>query len=468
MKAIIIGAGKLGTKLAESMLHSDIEVTLVDDSVGVIDRLNDHLDLLTVHGNGLDIGMLQEIDIKSYDLLIATTDSDESNALICTLAKKLHCKKTIARIRNPQYMQHLEFIKEELGIDHIVSPELSTANEIRRYLLKNFNFYSGNFAEGKVQLVDILIPPQGEFIGQKIMDIKGLSNILIVAIHRNQRIIIPDGSTVIEEQDVIYVLGKSHDITEFTSRCKLNLQKVSVKRAMILGGGRIGYYLAKQLSKAHIEVSIIESDRERSKYLAENLKDVMVIHGDGTQVNLLDEEGLKNVDAFISVTGMDEQNLLMSLVAKRAGVPKTIAKISRPSFINLTNQLGNDVSISPVTIAASEILKYVRSGRVVSISLILGGQAEVTEVMVGENLPVVGVKISEIGLPKGIIIGTIVHKDQVIIPDGQTVIHANDRLIIFSLESNLPNLDIFLKAIKVGKMEHIGKKNQGIRKLLNS
>ncbi len=467
MKVMIIGAGKLGYKLAESMINSDIDVTLVDTNSKVIERTNDHLDVLTVNANGLEVGILKELNIETYDLLIASTNSDETNTIICTLAKKLGCKRTIARIRNPEYTQQLDFIKNEMGIDHIVNPDLATANEIVRYLLKSYNFYSGDFAKGKVQMIDININNIKDFIGKKIMELDGMQGLLITAISRDGDIIIPDGSTELMENDVIYIIGKSNNISNLAERFKLNVEKKYIKRAMILGGGKIGYYLAKQLIESNISVTIVEQNRERCEYLTEKLNNALVIHGDGTDINLLEEEDLSLMDTFIGATGYDEQNLLMALMAKQAGVNKIIAKISRPSYVHLIDKLGIDVALNPIHITASDILKFIRGGKVVSVSLLLGGQAEVTELIVGEDLPVIGKQISELGLPKGIIIGAVVHEGRVIIPNGTTVIHANDRLIIFCLLPDVPALEVFLKKKKGGVISELWNRNQGIRKLIN-
>lgn len=467
MKVMIIGAGKLGYKLAEAMINGDIDVTLVDSNFKVIERINDHLDVLTVNANGLEVEILKELNIDTYDLLIASTGSDETNTIICTLAKKLGCMRTIARMRNPEYTEQLDFIKNEMGIDHIVNPDLATANEIVRYLLKSYNFYSGDFAKGKVQMIDVSINNIKDFIGKKIMEIEDMQGLLITAILRDGDIIIPNGSTELLEDDMIYIIGKSKNINNLGERFKLNVEKRYIKRVMILGGGKIGYYLAKQLIESNIKVTIVEQDRERCHYLTEKLNNALIIHGDGTDINLLEEEDLFLMDAFIGATGYDEQNILMSLMAKQIGVNKIIAKISRPSYAHLIDKLGIDVALNPINITASDILKFIRGGKVVSVSLLLGGEAEVTEVIVGENLPIVGKQILELGLPKGIIIGAVVHEDKVIIPNGKTVIHANDRLIIFCLTSDVPALEVFLKPNKGGVFNELWNRNQGIRKLIN-
>ncbi|MDD4494173.1 MAG: Trk system potassium transporter TrkA [Eubacteriales bacterium] len=446
MKVLIAGAGKLGYKLADAMNSTDVDVTLLDSNSDLLDRINDHLDVMTVNANGLEISMLKELQIEKYDLIIATTGSDETNAIICSIAKKLGCPKTIARIRNPEYIEQLDYFKQAMGIDHIVNPDLSTANEIARYLLKSYIFYSGDFAKGKVQMVDFCINNHRAFMDKKIRELEGMEGLLVAAVLRNGKIIIPDGSTQLIGDDVVYIFGRSKSIEALGDRLKINVGRKTIKRIMIIGGGNIAFYLAKELSDSNHSVTIVEQDKERCRYLSEKLSHALVIQGDGTDINLLEEENISEMDAFIGATGFDEQNILMSLMAKQAGVGKAITKISRPSYVNLINKLGIDVALNPINITASDILKYIRGGRVVSVSLLLGGQAEVIEIIVDRSVPTIGKKISEIGLPKGIIIGAVVRQGSVIIPSGKTEICADDRLVIFCLMHDVPALDIFLRS----------------------
>lgn len=457
MKVIIIGAGKLGYKIAESLMNSNIDITLVDKSPKVINRINDHLDVLAVNANGLELGTLRELGIQNYDLLIASTTSDETNTIICTLSKKLGCKKTIARIRNPEYLAQLDFIKSEMGIDHIVNPDLAIASEISRYILKRYSFYTGDFAKGKVQMHEFHVKNLKDFVDKKVMDLAGMEELLIVAISRGGNIIIPDGTTVIKEEDIIYIIGKSESIATMEKTLGLTLNKKFIKNVMIFGGGKVGYYIAKQLLAAKINVTIIEQNHDRCMYLTEQLSRALVIHGDGTDINLLEEENLHNMDAFVGATDFDEQNLLMTLMAKQAGVKKVIAKVSRPNYVQIIDKLGIDVALNPINITASDILKFIRGGRVVAVSLLLGGQAEVTEVIVEENLKVVGKKIKSLNLPKGMIIGAVVHDGVAQIPNGDTVINAHDRLIIFCLASNVESLNRLLRpgrGVRVNELFH--------------
>ncbi|NLI89122.1 MAG: Trk system potassium transporter TrkA [Epulopiscium sp.] len=445
MKVMIVGAGKLGYKLAESMLNADIEVTIIEKNDEKLRTINDHLDVLAIPANGIEIEVLRELDIKSYDLLVAATGSDESNTIICSLAKKLGCKKTIARIRNPEYMHQLDFIKQEMGIDQIINPDLDTANEIVRYLLQDYTFATEDFAKGRVLIIDFNIKNMPAFTNKRISQLEGMDNLLILAIVRDGNIIVPNGNTMLYEDDTIHITGSRESINRLSKKLNFNMERHKIEKVMIFGGSKIGYYLAQKLADLHIKVSIIEKDSQRCKYLSETLNNVLVVEGDGTDMNLLEEEGLQYMDAFIGATDYDEANLLMSLMAKNIGVNKTIAKISRPNYVQIIDKLEMGVAVNPIDIAASNILKVIRGGKVVSVSLLLGGQAEVTEIIASQDSPIVGKRLADAGIPKGIIIGAVVHKGKVIIPNGDTIIRHGDRIIIFCESYNMPSLEVFTK-----------------------
>lgn len=455
MKAMIVGAGKLGAKLAEFFVAENIDVTVMDSNSKVLERLNEHLDVLTVTANGIDIKMMRELNIEEYDLLVGTTENDETNTLICTLAKKLGCKQTIARIRNPEYMQQIDFIKAELGIDHIINPDLATALAMEKYLMKSYSFYTDEFASGKVQLIDFNIGDNQEFTDKKIMDIEGLDALLIAAVTRNGEILIPNGSTVLQTDDVIHIIGNTKEIERFSHRLGEDYKRKLVSNVMILGGGNVGYYLAQRLAKNKIQVTLIEQDKERCQELSEILDNVLIIHGDGTDIHLLEEENLSSMDAFVGATGFDEENLLMALMAKQAGVGKAIAKISRSNYIKIIDRISIDAAINSVYITASSILKFIRGGKVVSVSLLLGGNAEATEIIIEKDLPAVGKMIRDLAIPPGLIIGAIVRGNDVLIPKGNTVIKENDRIVVFCLSENLDGLKMFFREQKGGFLSEL-------------
>lgn len=463
MKVMIVGAGKLGYKIAESMINAEVDVTIIEKNAEKLETINDHLDVLAISGNGIEVEILKELEIKTYDLLVAATGSDETNTIICSLAKKLGCKKTIARIRNPEYMHQLDFIKNEMGIDQIINPDLDTANEIVRYLLQSYAFSTEDFAKGRVLIVDFNIKNMPDIIGKKIMDLEGMENLLIIAIVRDGNIMIPHGKTKLHEDDMIHMLGSKESINNLSKKLDFSVKKRKPEKVMIFGGSKIGYYLAKELANLHIKVTMIEIDGDRCKYLSEALNDVLVIQGDGTDMNLLEEEGLDRMDACIGATDFDEANLLMSLMAKNTGVHRTIAKISRPNYVQIIDKLDVGVALNPTDIAASNILKVIRGGEVVSVSLLLGGQAEVTEIIASGGLPVIGKPLSEVGIPKGVIIGAVVHKGKVMIPNGDTIIRPNDRMIIFCVSSNTSALELFTKPKKKGVFRELWNGQKSVR-----
>lgn len=463
MKVIVVGAGKLGYKLAESMVQENIDVTLMDYNPKVLERINEHMDVLTITANGIDIRALREIEIETYDLLVACTDNDETNTVICSLGKKLGCGRTIARIRNPEYLEQLDFIKKEMGIDIIVNPDLATAQAMEKYLLKSYSFYVDEFASGKVQVIDFRIGHHEDISGKKIMDLEGFEDVLIAAVSTEEGIIIPNGSTVLHGNDVIHIIGKSEDIRKLSLAHGFSTVEKKIENVMILGGSNIGYYLSKKLAKHNISVKIIEKDRDRAEELSEILDDALVIHGDGTDINLLEEEMLDGMDAFVGTTGFDEQNLLMALMAKQAGVTKSIAKISRANYTTIIDRLDVDAALNPIYITASNILKYIRGGKVLSVALLLGGDAEVTEVIVHKDSPYVNIPLHRLDSPDGIIIGAILRRGKVIIPKGDTELKENDRIVVFSLSDDAEAMEMFFKPHKGGILSELWSRAKGTR-----
>ncbi len=457
MKVIIVGAGKLGRKLAESLVDENIDVKIIDKDESIIQKVTESIDILTYQASGTDINSLKAAGVADCDLLIACTKEDETNAIISLLAKKLGCKKTIARLRNPEFSKQIKFFQEEFQIDYVINPELISANYIARYLMEDYSFFIGDFAGGKVTLLDYNIGHNSEFVNKQIKEIKDFKKYLIPAISRNGELIIPDGNTILLESDIIYIIGKYEDVEhlDYKFQKKLNVNRNKIQQVMMLGGGKISHYLSELLLKHNILLTIIEENEARCDKLSQDFENALIIHGDGTDIHLLEDENLSEMDAFIGLSGFDEQNLLMSLLAKAAGVSKTVAKISKDNYIKLINTLEVDALFNPIYLTISKILKYIRGGRVVSVSLLLGIEGEVTEIIVGEDAPYTNISLKDLNLPKGIIIGTIVHNSKIIIPNGDSVIYPGDRIVVFSLAKDLPTLKMFMGENKGGKINEI-------------
>ena len=431
MRALIVGGGKLGMRLARSLVEENIEITVLDNDPRVIQKVNNELDVLTVTGNALDFNILRELDIEHYDLIIGTVTSDESNVLITSIAKKLGCKKAIARIRNPEYHSQIRLIKEELDIDYVINPENAAAMAIEKYLLKKYSLMGDEFAGGKVKLVEFNVGQEKEFVNKKLKDLENFNDLLIAAVSRRGYTFIPNGDTELKENDVILVIGARKNIDAFDrDHSKVTAVKPT-KSVMILGGGKLGDYLCGLLLKDNIEVLVVEKDYDKAMSLKERHPDAVVIHGDGTDFNVLEEEVIHSYDAFVGATGIDETNILMALSMKEEGITKSVAKISRVNFIGVLDKLNLDATFNPSFITAALILKLIRGKDALSINLMYDGNTEVAEIKLHDKLNVLETPLMDLGLPEGILIAAIVRGQDVLIPNGQSRLHRGDRIIVF-------------------------------------
>ena len=436
MRALIVGGGKLGMRLARSLVEENIEITVLDNDPRVIQKVNNELDVLTVTGNALDFNILRELDIEHYDLIIGTVTSDESNVLITSIAKKLGCKKAIARIRNPEYHSQIRLIKEELDIDYVINPENAAAMAIEKYLLKKYSLMGDEFAGGKVKLVEFNVGQEKEFVNKKLKDLDNFNDLLIAAVSRRGYTFIPNGDTELKENDVILVIGARKNIDAFDrDHSKVTAVKPT-KSVMILGGGKLGDYLCGLLLKDNIEVLVVEKDYDKAMSLKERHPDAVVIHGDGTDFNVLEEEVIHSYDAFVGATGIDETNILMALSMKEEGITKSVAKISRVNFISVLDKLNLDATFNPSFITASLILKLIRGKDALAINLMYDGNTEVAEIKLHDDLKVLDTQLTDLGLPEGILIAAIVRGQDVLIPNGRSRLHRGDRIIVFCKHNN--------------------------------
>ena len=446
MKVAIIGAGKLGVKVATALLGGDHYITVIDKNEAVLNRISQQMDVMTVAGNGKNIKLLENCGINSFDFLLASTDSDEKNIIIASFAKKLGCSKVIARVRDPEHMKQIDFIKETMNIDHIVNPDLSITMEIYKYLVEKYTLTNGIFSSGKVAMVQFNVKKYRKLSGLSMIEVrKVLPNMLIVAISRNGKIIIPHGQTIIEDNDTIYLIGEKFEIHEFHQKVHEKGKYTNLQKVMIVGGGKTGFYLADKLSEFGIAVKVIEKSKERCYYLSTHLDDVMILHGDATDTALLEEENIDEMDAFVTATGFDEENLLLALMAKQRGIEDVISKVSRQSYKNLIEKMGIDMALNPLDIITSTILRYVQGSKRIISSLLIQGQAEIMEIIASEEMKLTNVTLSELDLPDGVLIAAIHRGNRVIIPDGNTVILPDDKVTIFCLLSDIAEVESLFK-----------------------
>jgi len=451
MKIAVIGAGKLGIKITEALLGGDHSVTIIDKNEALLQKLSSQMDLLTITGNAKQISLLESIGINTYDYLISATNSDEKNIVICSFAKRLGCKKVIARVRDPEHMNQLDFVKESMNIDYIVNPDLAITLEIYKFLVEKYTLSNGIFSSGKISLIEFSTDKMPEIIGKTVNFVnESLGNMHVVSISRNGKVIIPKIDTVILRDDFLYVVGEKNPITRLNSHVHEKGKYTNLQKVMILGGGKTGLYLAQKLSEFGISVKLIERDKARCQYLSNHLDDVLVLNGDATDMTLLQEENIDEMDAVVTVTGFDEENLLLALMAKQHGIEDVIAKVSRESYATLIESMGIDMALNPLDMTASNILRFIQGSKRVISSQLIQGQAEMIEIIADDHMRLTNRPIENIGLPDGVIIAAIHRGNDVIIPNEDTEILKNDKVIIICLLSEIPDLEKFLRPGKTG------------------
>ena len=447
MKVVIVGAGKLGLKVANTLLGGDHDVTIIDTNEDILQKISSQMDVMTINANAKEIKVLKRINIAYYDFMITTTGDDEENIVISSFAKSLGCKKAIARVRDPEHMQQISFIKEVMDIDHIVNPDLGITVEIYKYLAEKYTLSNGIFSSGKVSLIEFSVSRFKSLRGVEIPDVgEILPNMLIVAISRNGKVIIPHGDTTIQAGDALYVIGEKGPILDLNEKVHEKGKYNDLQKVMIIGGGKTGFYLAKMLSEFGAAVKVIEKSKDRCHYLSSHLNDVMVLHGDATDLTLLEEENLSQMDAVVTATGYDEENLLLALTAKQHGIEDVIAKVSRASYGEIISRMGIDVALNPLDIITSSIIRFVQGSKKILSSQLIQGQAEIMEIIATHHMKILNKPLKNLHLPDGIIIAAI-HRgtEDVIIPNGDTRILEDDKVILLSLLSDLPSTETLLR-----------------------
>ncbi len=436
MKVCIIGAGKTGYYLAKALLGGGNEVTMIDTDAVRIQGVGNSLDIFSLQGDALKKEVLEGIDIKSHDLLIAATAEDEKNMAICAFAKALGCPRAVARVRSPEHIKQWDFIKETFGIDQLINPDYACARAMFKYLTQQYSFANGLFSQDGISIFEFDANQLPNLAGKKLYEASPmLKDLLIGAVSRNGKIIIPKGGTVLEENDTLYAVGQDSTIRSFRQKLARQRKSMAVKRVMIAGGGKTGFFLAKMLEEAGIAVKIVERDEERCKALASELDNTVVLNGDASEINTLREENLEAMDAFIAATGSDEANLLLSLLVKQYKVPQVAAKVSRQTFLPVVKDMSDVALINPQEIIANEVLSFVRRNGIVLFSKVINGQAEFKEIQAEVAMPITKKPLAELEIPEGIIVIAVHRGKKIIIPNGNTQISAGDRVILLSLLS---------------------------------
>ena len=440
MKIIIVGDGKVGITLTEFLSQEGHDITVIDRNPKVIDNVVNAYDVMAISGNGANYDILVEAGAERADLLIAATSSDELNILSCLMAKKIGTKHTIARVRNPEYAQQLQFIREELGLSMVVNPEFEAARDISRILRFPSAIALDCFSKGRVELAEIKLPERGYLAGHRLSELYTIckEKILICAVQRGEEVFIPDGNFVLRAGDKIHITGSHSALAAFFKA--IGMFKEKSKHVIVVGGGKIAYYLARHLAESHVDVKIIEQDEERCTHLSEVLPRATVICGDGTDQMTLIEEGIADCDACVALTGIDEENIIVSLYAQSLGVDKVISKIDRLSFVDMVESFGLDSFISPKAITANRIVRYVRAmqdsgdSSIKTLYKIVNNQVEALEFSIREETFYTNVPFKDLRTKDGMLFAAIIRKGRVIIPGGSDHLEAGDSVIIVTNE----------------------------------
>ncbi len=453
MKIVIVGDGKVGSALTVQLAEEGHDVVVIDSSPKALRTSVEIHDVMGVNGNGASYAVQKEAGVGEADLLIAATSGDELNLLCCMLAKKLGARHTIARVRNPDYADQLVLMKEELGLSMTVNPELAAAREIARMLRFPSALKLDSFARGQVELVEIKVKADSPLLGQALYALSSRLGIriLICAVRRGEEVYIPTGDFVLQEGDKITITASPSELDSLFR--KLGIYRHKIHRVMVVGGGRIAYYLAKQLLRLGMSVKIIEQDAARCEQLSEALPKAHIILGDGTERELLEEEGIADMDALVAVTGMDEENIIISMYAGTLGLAKVVTKINRMSFQEILDGAGIESVITPKGITVNQIIRYVRAmdnskgSNVETLHRIVGGRVEALEFNVAKNCQgeLTGIPLKDLRTRKDLLIACIIRGQQIIYPGGNDTIEERDNVIVVTTGHQLQDLSDILE-----------------------
>lgn len=438
MNIVIVGDGKVGAALVEHLSQEGHDIVVIDRDSKIVEQMVNSYDVMGICGNGACYDVQMEAGVSSARLFIAATSSDELNILCCLIAKKVGAHHTIARVRNPDYLKQLPFIKEELGLSMIVNPEYDAANEIAKVLRFPNAINIETFSRGNVDLAELKINDGNPLCDMALTDIFGAfkTKILVCAVQRKADVFIPRGDFVLKSGDKIHITAPRGELVRFMK--KLGIYKHRTKDIMIIGGGKMGYYLARQLSESGgYNVKIIEIDRDRCDKLCTLLPDVNIINGDGTDRGILYEQGIESQDAFVALTTIDEENIISSMYASSLGISKTVAKVNRVSY-QVLESIGMDSAFSSKAIAANRIIGYVRAlensgeSSVQTLYKLVGGQVEALEFKITADFKNIGIPLKELDINNDTLIASIIRDNHVIFPDGNDSIEIGDSVIIVS------------------------------------
>ena len=445
MKIIIAGAGEVGFHLAKLLSYESQDITLIDTNKESLSYADNHLDIRVLKGDATSISVLQDANVENSDLVIGVTASETTNLTLCLLAKQLGSKKTIARISNTEFVDNKELIKfEELGIDELISPEELAATEIQLLLNQSAFNDTYEFEEGLLTMVGVFLPKNAPFVGKMVKEAANIFpelHFMPIALQRmgTQYTVIPRGDTVFKEGDQLYFITAAEGVDELYKL--IGMKKKEIKNVMILGGSKVGCKTANYLCNNKFNVKLFEKNKEKAFDVADSLPNALVINGDGRNVELLDEESIASMDAFIAVTGNSETNIMSCLVAKSKGIKKTIALVENMDYFQLSQSIGIDTLINKKLLAANNIFRYIRRGEVLALTRLINLNAEILEFEVKPTSLVNGEIIKELDFPRDAIIGGVIRDGKGIIALGDFKILQGDKVVVCSLPKAIAKIE---------------------------
>ena len=451
MKIVVIGAGRMGLTVAVRLSDEGHDVTVVDTNDERLEEISNSADVMTLHGNGSDYTVLTEAGVSDADVLIAVTSNDAVNMLCCLTGKKLGVSNAVARVRTMEYYRQMVFLKDELGLSLVLNPELATAAEISRILRFPSAANVESFAKGRAEMVQFTVAADSPLCGMRLMKLGDRfgSGILICAVEHSGSVIIPKGDYMLMAGDVLHVVGAPANMSAFFK--SLGIYKRSVKNVILLGGGRTSLYLGRELLSAGIRVKIIERDIDHCDIIKEILPKADVMLGDGTDPRVLEEEGIRTADAFVALTGSDQDNIITSMFAMKSGSSKVITKINDDYYRRMVDSTGMDSFVTPKNIASDNIIQYVRAMQnslsasgIQSLHEIAGGKAEALEFSICNVSEYLGIPLKQLRIRKDTLLAAIIRSNRCIIPGGDDVLEFDDSVIAVTTKFGMQRFeDIF-------------------------
>lgn len=443
MRIVIVGDGKVGITLTSQLSREGHDLVIIDSDRQVLRETVEKFDVLGIAGNGASLSVQQEADVGSSDLLIAATSMDEVNMLCCIIGRKLGVRRTIARVRNPEYTDQLAFLKEDLGLSMTINPERAAAVEILNLLRFPAALKRETFAKGRAEIIELKVREGSPLGGIHLHELIHLTKIqvLVCAVERDEAVYIPDGQFQLQEGDSIFVTGSAQNLAALVR--KLNIIERRVRSVVMIGGSRIAFYLASALLMDGTDVKIIEIDEKRCYQLAELLPRANIIHADGAQPDILDSENFTGADALVTLTDIDEENMVLSMYGSRMGIPKVITKINSVEYNNIFRNMGVESMISPKTIVCTDIVRYVRAiqntseDSVLALHRIVHDKVDALEFMATEETLGLGVRLRDLDIRKNVLLACINRGGKVIIPNGNDCIRRGDSVIVVTPSDNI-------------------------------